>query len=408
MSRLSLRLLGSPRIERDGVALRVDTRKATALLVYLAVTDDEHSRDSLALLLWPDYDEARARAALRRTLSVLHKGLAGTSLRIDRAKIALEREYLWLDVALFRQLLAGCAEHRSGGPSKGCASCAEALTEAVELYRGDLLTGFTLRDSAPFDDWQIFHAEELRRELAAGLSTLVASLADSGDFARAIHYATRWVALNPLQEAAHQELMKLFTGRGERSAALRQYRECVAVLERELGVPPLEATTELYHAIEQERLATRTRPQPATTAPHPRRADQGGVRDLPLVGRGPEMAGLGTAHGDLASGGRLVVVEGEPGIGKTRLVEEFVARLGARGSTVLRARCRRDGASLAYGVVADLLQDSLSNAEAVERIAGLPQHWVIEAARLVPDLFERDRGSRPADPPKGPSLKAGS
>jgi DNA-binding SARP family transcriptional activator len=91
MSGLALFLLGPPRVELDGTPIEIDRRKAVALVAYLAVTGHEHSRDTLATLLWPDYDQTRARGALRRTLSVLNKALDGASLAVDRETIALER-----------------------------------------------------------------------------------------------------------------------------------------------------------------------------------------------------------------------------------------------------------------------------------------------------------------------------
>ena len=92
MSRLALYLLGPPRIERDGVSIKLDRRKAIALLAYLAVTGESHRRDSLVNLLWPEYDGTRGRAALRRTLYALNKALAGAWLDVDREEMGLNPE----------------------------------------------------------------------------------------------------------------------------------------------------------------------------------------------------------------------------------------------------------------------------------------------------------------------------
>src|ERR1700726_385409 len=91
MTRLALFLLGPPRIEREGTPITVDTRKAIALITYLAITRQRHSRDALATLLWPEYDQTHARATLRRTLSTLNKALNGPWLEVDRETIALNR-----------------------------------------------------------------------------------------------------------------------------------------------------------------------------------------------------------------------------------------------------------------------------------------------------------------------------
>lgn len=133
MDRLKLYLLGTPRIERDGVPVEVDTRKAIALLTYLVMTRQSHSRDALAALLWPEYDQSRARAALRRTLSVLRKALAGEWLEVDRETIGLKPEAdPWLDVDQFRDRLVGCKTDGVAPPNE-CRTCLAPLAEAVAL-----------------------------------------------------------------------------------------------------------------------------------------------------------------------------------------------------------------------------------------------------------------------------------
>ncbi len=163
-----MRLLGPPLIEREGAPLETDTRKATALLAYLAVTGGEHRRESLVALLWPDYEADRGRAALRRTLSTLRRALDGRWLEAERGSVALARDELWLDVEAFRELLASCETHGHGS-SEACARCVEPLSAAIELYRDGFLAGFGLRDSFAFEDWQSLEAGTLEREFAGAL-----------------------------------------------------------------------------------------------------------------------------------------------------------------------------------------------------------------------------------------------
>ncbi len=111
MAQLIISLLGSPRIERDGVALVFDTRKAVALLAYLAVARRRHTRDALAALLWPEYGQTSARAALRRTLSTLNKGLAGDFLQTEQDSLALQHKDTSIDVDSFRALVEQCRAH---------------------------------------------------------------------------------------------------------------------------------------------------------------------------------------------------------------------------------------------------------------------------------------------------------
>ncbi len=253
MSRLSLYLLGPPRIERDGVPIKVDTRKAIALLAYIAVTGESHRRDSLVNLLWPEYDQTRGRTALRRTLYALRKALAGAWLDVDRENIGLNPSAdIWLDVDQFHRHLAECLTH--GHPaSQVCPACLAPLTDAVTLYREDFLSGFSLKDSFNFDDWQFFQADVLRRELAGALERLVRCHTAQGALEPALSYARRWLVLDRLNEQAHYQLMQLYAWSGQRSAALRQYQECVRILESQLGVSPQESTTELYKAVEEGR-----------------------------------------------------------------------------------------------------------------------------------------------------------
>ncbi|MFQ5857057.1 MAG: tetratricopeptide repeat protein [Anaerolineae bacterium] len=264
-----LLLLGPPRIERGGVPVEVDRRKAIALLAYLAVTRERHSRDALATLLWPESDQSRARANLRRVLAALKKALGGNGLQVDRESVGLDWDAgLWLDVDEFHSRLAACRTHHHP-EAEACSACLAPLTQAVELYRDDFLVGFTLRDSPNFDDWQFFQTENLRRELASALERLVHFHSAQGEFEPAIAYARRWLALDPLHEPAHYHLMQLYAWARQWPAALRQYRECVRVLEEELGVPPLEKTTQLYEAIK----AKRTAPPPADSHSEPSSLD---------------------------------------------------------------------------------------------------------------------------------------
>lgn len=264
MSRLALFLLGPPCVECDGVLVDIDTRKATALLAYLAITRQQQSRDTVATLLWPEYDQTHACATLRRTLSVLNKALAGNWLEIGREAVGLKQNSdFWLDVEHFSNLLAQCQTHGHSS-SEVCSACLQPLTKAVALYRDDFLAGFSLRDSPNFDSWQFYQADSLRRDLANALERLVQCYSSQSDYDPAIRYARRWLALDRLHEPTHRELMRLYAWSGDRTAALHQYRECVQVLDQELGVAPLAETTRLYQAIKENQL-----PPPMPIQPPP-------------------------------------------------------------------------------------------------------------------------------------------
>ena len=386
MNQLRVALLGSPQLERGTKPVAFDTRKATALLAYLAVTGHPHSRETLAGLLWPDHAEAQARGALRRTLSVLNSATGGDVVVADRSVVGLRGERLWLDVAEFDE---HATQQEHGHPADGsCPRCVTELEAAAAIYRDDFMAGFALRDSPGFDDWQAFQANGLRQQLAGVLERLARARVRTGELDNAIEAARRWLTLDPLHEPAHAMLIRLYAWTGHRSAAMRQYRDCVRVLHRELGVPPLSQTTALDEAVRTGRLKPpRSADQPpgrlGRSAAAPSVADEPRPR-LPLVGRTREMSILEGARAAAGEAGRLVVVSGEMGIGKSRLLDELATSAGTSGGRVATTRCHEGEEGLAFGVVADLLRTVLG-ADA-GTFAQLPPDWQREVARLVPEL----------------------
>jgi DNA-binding SARP family transcriptional activator len=209
------------------------------------MTAQPQARDRIAALLWPELGGERARGALRRTLSALRSSLKGDELKTDSRRVALADD-IDVDVRRFRSLLA---EGR--------------LEDAVASYTGDFLSGFSLRDSVEFDEWQAAQDEALRGELSGALERLALGNADSQS---AIGYARRWLSVDPLHEPAHRAVMRLLARAGDRSGALRQYRECARLLDRELGVAPLPETTALRDAIERgDELVEAPSPKVTTT-----------------------------------------------------------------------------------------------------------------------------------------------
>jgi hypothetical protein len=163
------------------------------------------------------------------------------------------KEGFWLDVTHFRRQLAVCQNHEHP-PEEVCPVCLPLLAEAMALYTDDFLAGFTLRDSAEFDDWQFFQAESLRQELATGLECLVQALRAQGEYVSAIPHARRWVGLDPLYGPAQRMLIQLYDQAEQPSAAIRQYEEYVALLDEEFGLPPEEEIATLYEAIKAKRI----------------------------------------------------------------------------------------------------------------------------------------------------------
>lgn len=372
---VEITLLGPPRVRRDGGSVTFETRKAVALLAHLAMTDRPRPRAALCELLYPGHDPERARGALRRTLSALRQGVGEEWLETEGDGVRLRRGAgLSLDVERFRELASG-----SGAQ----------LLEAVELFPGDFLEGFSLRDSADFDDWQAETADALRSELGSALRRLVDDLAGRGELEEALPWARRRLALDPLHEPAHRELIRLYACNGDRSAALDQYRTCVRILSEELGVAPLEETVALSAQVNE---GTVERPahwgqRVAPTPPQSQRPPRAGPPDaLPLVGRADQLQALLDAHEAARPDGAVAVVEGEAGIGKTRLATELVRSARAHDAVVLVARCHEDEIGLPYGPVVELLGEAASLAASRGWAAEVPARHLADAALLQPAL----------------------
>jgi DNA-binding SARP family transcriptional activator/predicted ATPase len=388
---LTIELLGPPEVSVGGEPLTVDTRKAVALLAVLAV-DGTQSRDLLATMLWPDSDSAHGRGALRRTLSVLNAGLGvDHHLQTDRMRVAITPAGTSIDVAQVEDLLRSTFDHghREGAT---CSDCIQPLVDAAALHRGEFLDGFVVRGAPEFEEWRGQQAERLRRRLTRILDLLTRAAVDDGDLEITASHLQRWLAVDPLNEQVHGRLMLLHAWRGERTEAIRRYRECVAVLHRELGVAALPQTNRLYQAILEGRVerperassssvtaaAMPTRPAPT---PPPGPADR-----LAFVGRDREVQSLERQLG--MGAGEILTVVGEAGVGRSALVEHVGERLKAGGRTLLFCRCRPGEHGIAYGALMDLLRTVLATPGALQRITELPTHQLSEATRLLPELAE--------------------
>jgi DNA-binding SARP family transcriptional activator/tetratricopeptide (TPR) repeat protein/energy-coupling factor transporter ATP-binding protein EcfA2 len=365
---LEIGVLGPLEVSIDGRPLVVDTRKALAILALLAVENRAFGRDELSAMLWPESDDQSARGALRRTLSVLRGALGNRFLVVDRDRVSLDRRRLRLDLSV---LDAAPDAHGLVG-----------LQAAAGLARGPFLAGFSLRDSPDFDDWLATRAAAVERVTGRVLDRLADVAESGGEPAMAADAAERRVALDPLDEAAQRRLMGVLARAGDRTGAIRQYRACVSVLDRELGVPPLAETTALYEAIRdaaanaelEPRAVVSSSPTPGSGPPRAR---------FPLVGRDTELASLLDAHRSAIPDGRLILVTGEAGSGKTRLIEAALEVVRAQGGSTLLARAHASERDVPYGLIIGLLRAGFVADDAVERLRSLPAGTLGELERVV-------------------------
>ncbi|MBW0003534.1 MAG: AAA family ATPase [Hyphomicrobiales bacterium] len=321
MNRLHLDLLGGFRATwSGGEPFELPARKPLALLVYLALNPGETlSRAFLAGLLWHDADERLAQDSLRHALSALRKALrlGGDDLLRARGNgVELAATALVTDIARF------CACLATGTPA--------ALLEAIELYGGDLLAGFTM-SAEPFEAWLRDRREELRNALLRAFDKTV-ELQASQTPEIACETAMRCLKFEPTWEPAHRWLMRLNAQLGRRSAALRQYQHCVTMLRSELEAQPSRETQLIYQEILRDN--RKSSGAPASAAPaEPAFAPH---LEAPLIGRDAEFSLLlRSLDTTMAGGGQISAILGEAGIGKSRLLEEIVVTASERGVRTL-------------------------------------------------------------------------
>ena len=371
MARLRLTLLGGfqARLEPGG-GLALPTRKSQALLAYLALPSGHaHRRDKLAALLWGGIREDSARASLRQALFAIRKALGDTAaVTQDADALALEPGSVDVDAELFERLV------HDGAPA--------ALERAAALYHGDLLSGFAV-DEAPFEEWLLGERERLRELALEALAKVLAHQRKAGTAEAAVQTALKLLTLDPLQDSVHRALMRLYAEGGRRGAALRQYQQCVSVLARELGVEPEPETKSLYQQILRERSQPRA-PLPVGRTPRVERASGGGV-DTTVIGRVGELARLREAVARASTGaGQVIMILGEAGIGKSRLVAEVAVDSSQRGVTVLLGRSYESEQILPFGPWVDALRGG-HIADDAELLEHLGPGLRAELARLLPE-----------------------
>ncbi|MEZ4735668.1 MAG: BTAD domain-containing putative transcriptional regulator [Caldilineaceae bacterium] len=319
---LKVSLLGAPQMSLDDTPVTgFITRKAEALFFYLVVTGRAHRRSALAALLWPDVAEQRAKKNLRDLLPSLRR-LVGEHLIITRDTIAFNQAApYWVDVDVLQTNLKHVTT----------ATSIEAIRTATNLYRGEFLEGFHVREAPLFEEWLLVERAYLRELQMQGLHTLADRYMAAQDYRAALVVTQRLLAIEPWHEQAHRQQMLCLAYSGRTNEALAQYVACRQLLADELGLEPMAETTLLYEQIrggafpavnqKVERLLPNGEQTPAfhpplrpafVPPPHnlPRQL-------TPFVGRTLEVAAI-SAKLQQADCVWLTLV-GEGGVGKTRL-----------------------------------------------------------------------------------------
>jgi TolB-like protein/DNA-binding SARP family transcriptional activator len=239
---LRIRLLGPMAIANDGRAVAIASKKARALLGYLALREGaEVSRSVLTGLLWGERSESQARASLRQTLSELRGALAGSaqqSIIASKEAITWAPGSAWIDA----KVLETTAASEDG----------DALRDAAELVGGDLMEGFSIGESA-FEQWLATERERFRQLACRVCGQIMVRAEHRGRLEEALTYGLKLLSLDPLQEHVHRTLMRLYAAQGRHDAALAQYERCRRELSNQLGVRPEPETEDLARSIRASR-----------------------------------------------------------------------------------------------------------------------------------------------------------
>ena len=360
MPALAISLLGEPSVAlpHGSTARGVGAAKGLALLAYLTLEPGSHSREELAALLWGDSPDEAARASLRQALKRLRTAV-GEALHVDRTSVEL-RGPVECDVAAF---LAAAA---AGSP------------RAAEFDVPRFLAGFSLRHAPSFEEW----ATATRRRLLQRYAEVLRALA-RGAFARShwtesATWADRWLQCDACSEEAARLAIEALYLAGDRGGALARFAEFRTRLARDVQAEPGTALQQLARRIERE-------------AGGERSADADEVASDPdlearLVGReGPWRTLTQVWAAAVRGAGRVVLIDGDAGVGKTRLAEEFLRWAGLEGATILRGHAYDTQTGMPYGPVVEALRDGLDAPGA----AGTAPEWLTEVTRLVPELRRR-------------------
>ena len=247
----SLALLGEWRLTVGGrSAVAPAYEKGRALLAYLAIENRWLSREMLGGLFWPDSFGHRAnlRQVLANLRAVLKDEVAAfPCLLVRRDAISISAEFIGtLDATAFSASPPRCDE---AGSAQRCKPCLRRMEQAIGLYRGEFMAGFSLTDCPDFEEWLRCKREEFQRHAVALCGRLADCHERYGELQGALTFSRRMTELDPWDEGAQRRLMRLLVASGQNAAALRQYEKLEASLMRDLGIRPEEATREIYHGI---------------------------------------------------------------------------------------------------------------------------------------------------------------
>jgi predicted ATPase/DNA-binding SARP family transcriptional activator len=369
------------------------TAKSQSLLAYLILKRSRTlPREKLMGMLWGDRPERRARRSLSTSLWHIRRAFPGLD-PVQGDASAIQFTFpgdIWVDSEALEASLSG--------------SELQKLEAAQALYQGEFMEGY-------YDDWVIDERYRIQAIYVEGLSRLMQYYEALSRPADALATARRLLHENPLREEAHRTAMRALCNLGQRSAALEQYRLCREILRRNLDIEPAPESQQLFDAIQEGQVGVKALP----TQPQPSQAILLGpkvtgqepfseVFSAPLVGREPELARLASAWEQTSSAGAsLLLLAGEAGVGKTRLVQAFSEQVRISGGLVLYGHCFEFERLLPYQPFVEALRSLAARLSAQDWeqfpgwVAVMLSHLLPEIAELLPaDLPGPESEQEPA------------
>ena len=366
---LRIELFGGFSLTHDGEQLPpLASRHARLLFAWLALERGRpQPRPVLCDRLWPDVPESRARRRLSHALWQIQDAF-GEGLRRpylltpgDHVQFDASAPY-WLDVEEFEERLDEVDRDGADDPT-----AIRHLRRCLELYKGDLLAG-------SYEEWVLREQDRLRQRQVTALVRLVDACKNRGNFDEALVVARRLTHQEPLREESHREVMKLCMLTGQPDLAIEQYERCRSVLDEELGTVPSATTDELYDRVLQRRDTDTTRRAPIDELASER-----------LVARDDERTQLvDQLERTLLGHAGTVLLEGEPGVGKTQLLAHAAEDARWRGFTVLWGTAGE--IDVPYAALRQAIAAELDPIRVAQLRAQLSPVWLEEAGRLLPGL----------------------
>lgn len=371
---LDLNFLGSPEVLLDGQPVKFATRKALALFVYLVIEGGTRPRERLQDIFWPESESRLAQPALRNTLARIKKALPGVCepLQVDGDRVGFNF------LTTYQLDLEQVARAANLPPKELTPPNLALLVSAGQVDRGPFMDGFSLDNAPEFEEWLTLQRAIWTRRQNLVYERLSRHQLESRQVLAAIDTVIRWIKLDRLNENAYQRLMRLHFINDNRSAARQVYETCRHLLAQKLGVKPTAQTEEVLAFI-------RSGIVPAAVV------ETQEVRQplhIPFVGRLEEYKSLVRAYRAAQKGqAQVVVLEGEAGIGKTRLAAEFLKWAGTEGADILHGIAYETSGRLSYQSIIDALRERLERENSPDDL--LDDVWLVELSRILPELRER-------------------